>query len=67
MLEKFAAVNVVGVFIVFQSFTPDKIGEWVDDGACASCPYCGIDSVIGSASGYPITQEFLQGMKAHWF
>ena len=24
------------------------------------CPYCGIDSVIGESSGYPITREFME-------
>jgi hypothetical protein len=33
----------------------------------AICPYCAIDSVIGSKSGYPITPELLAQMKAHWF
>jgi len=28
---------------------------------------CGIDSVIGSASGYPITTEFLESMNRRWF
>ena len=33
----------------------------------AICPYCGMDSVIGESSGYPITKEFLQKMQEHWF
>jgi hypothetical protein len=33
----------------------------------AICPKCGIDSVIGSSSGYPITIEFLSRMKERWF
>ena len=33
----------------------------------ALCPYCGIDSVIPDASGYPITEEFLEGMRNTWF
>lgn len=31
------------------------------------CPYCYIDSVIGDASGYPITKEFLEAMQERWF
>ena len=31
------------------------------------CPYCGIDSVIGDSSGYPITTAFLKQMRAYWF
>ena len=33
----------------------------------AMCPKCGIDSVIGSRSGYPITPEFLERMERRWF
>jgi hypothetical protein len=36
-------------------------------GQTALCPRCGIDAVIGSASGYPITQDFLQRMRADCF
>ncbi|MDO4562919.1 MAG: cytoplasmic protein [Clostridia bacterium] len=38
-----------------------------DRGGTALCPYCGIDSVIGESSGYPITEEFLAAMKKKWF
>jgi hypothetical protein len=36
------------------------------DGTALS-PECGIDSVIGSASGYPVTLDFLRRMQEHWF
>jgi len=32
----------------------------------AICPYCGVDSVIGSASGFPITKDFLKRMNKRW-
>ena len=31
------------------------------------CPYCGIDALIGDASGYRITTEFLSDMHDYWF
>lgn len=31
------------------------------------CPYCGIDSVLGDQSGFPITKELLIRMRWHWF
>jgi acetone carboxylase gamma subunit len=37
------------------------------DGRTAVCPRCGIDSVIGSAAGYPLTREFLSAMEQYWF
>jgi hypothetical protein len=33
----------------------------------ALCPHCGIDTVIGSRSGFPITAEFLSRMQKRWF
>lgn len=31
------------------------------------CPHCGIDSLIGDASGFDITPEFLSYMHIHGF
>jgi hypothetical protein len=68
-----------GCFFCLAIFPPAEITEWIDAprgtpaeleealGQTALCPRCGIDSVIGSASGYPITAEFLRRMEAHWF
>jgi hypothetical protein len=54
-----------GCLFCLNIFPPKYIGEddWVveHNGAeTAMCPRCGIDEVIGSASGYPITPEFLE-------
>lgn len=59
--------DICGCFHCLAIFSPSKIHEWIDDGECALCPKCDIDSVIGSASGYPITTEFLEEMNNHWF
>jgi hypothetical protein len=63
-----------GCFYCMRSFAPGEILDWVDDSIkpgqieeTALCPYCGIDSVLGSKSGYPMTQEFLEEMNDHWF
>jgi hypothetical protein len=61
-----------GCFYCLERFPPTEITEWCDEdsaseGQTALCPRCGIDSVIGSASGLPITVEFLQAMKSRWF
>ena len=68
-----------GCFHCLAVFAPDLIITWVDSpqgtpkdqkserGATATCPHCGIDAVIGSTSGLPITREFLVAMQAHWF
>jgi hypothetical protein len=33
----------------------------------ALCPHCKADGVIGDASGYPLTEEFLNAMQQYWF
>jgi hypothetical protein len=33
----------------------------------ALCARCGIDSVIGDKSGFPIAREFLAEMQRYWF
>jgi hypothetical protein len=48
-------------------FSPTGIKEWWDNEDTAVCPYCGIDSVIGESSGFPITRRFLKGMHNEWF
>jgi hypothetical protein len=64
--------ELCGCFYCLEEFPPTAIGEWCDEdstgeGQTALCPRCGIDSVIGSASGYPITREFLEAMNRRWF
>ncbi|MCZ8537225.1 cytoplasmic protein [Paenisporosarcina quisquiliarum] len=59
--------QLCGCFYCLQTFPPSKIEEWVDNEQTALCPECGIDSVIGDKSNYPITKEFLQGMNKIWF
>ena len=45
------------------------VEEWLDDeGGTALCPHCGVDSVIGSMSGYPVSDpQFLKAMYKRWF
>jgi hypothetical protein len=59
--------SICGCFYCLKIFTPDKIDEWWDNEDTAVCPYCGIDSVLGRSSGFPITELFLKGMHKAWF
>ena len=54
-------------FYCSQRFEPREIEEWTDEGSTAMCPRCEIDSVIGSASGYVLSDAFLQRMHNYWF
>jgi hypothetical protein len=56
-------------------FKPDQIIDWLKEDEAntdienihtALCT-CGVDAVIGSASGFPITTQFMQDMHAIWF
>jgi hypothetical protein len=66
------ASALCGCFYCCASFAAAEVLDWVDEdqtgvGQTALCPKCGIDSVIGDQSGFPISEEFLANMKAHWF
>lgn len=61
-----------GCFHCATIFQADEVQPWVDEahpkGATALCPKCGIDAVIGSASGFPISDPiFLSEMREYWF
>lgn len=62
-----------GCFYCLKVFSPSEITEWIvedtpiDYRGTALCPYCGIDSVIGESSGYPIEADYLRAMHKKWF
>lgn len=61
-----------GCFYCLKVFIPNEVNEWIDENdsntATALCPFCGIDSVLGSASGYPVDDKsFLKSMHERWF
>jgi len=54
-------------FYCLSIFPSSAITQWSHDGQTARCPKCMESAVIGSASGYPFTHEFLQSMHNYWF
>ncbi|MGH6615705.1 hypothetical protein [Sphingomonas sp.] len=60
---------ICGCFYCRKTYIVAEIDDWLDEGdGTAFCPHCGIDSVIGSASGYPVAEQpFLHAMHAYWF
>lgn len=72
-MEALKKDSVCGCFYCLRIFDPSEIEEWIiadnpiDKNGTAICPHCGIDSVIGESSGFPITTDFLRGMKKCWF
>ncbi len=65
--------RICGCFYCLSIFNPSEINSWIfadnsiDKRGTAICPHCGIDSVIGESSGFPITKEFLREMRDYWF
>ena len=57
------ASDRAGCYCCLRIFNPHRLRHWlqeyVDDGGIVLCPYCGMDSVLTSSMGYPITKEFL--------
>jgi hypothetical protein len=56
-----------GCFYCLETFVPGEIQDWTDEGTTAMCPRCGIDSVLGSASGFSLSRDFLNRMHHYWF
>ncbi len=60
--EWLSTSSVCGCFCCLETFMPEEIEKWVDDGETALCPFCEIDSVIASED-----VEFLKEMQDYWF
>lgn len=67
--EAVARSGVCGCFSCSENFSRAEITEWCDEGdVTALCPRCGIDSVLGDASGLPVTDPgFLEAMNKFFF
>lgn len=66
--EQLAKSELCGCFWCCRIFHASEVTDYVSvDEPTALCPYCSTDSVIGDASGFPITKEFLREMRKRWF
>lgn len=61
--------KVCGCFSCLKTFSASEATFYSEKNGeeTACCPYCHTDAVLGDASGYPITREFLKKMKKEWF
>jgi len=55
--------KLCGCFYCLRIFPLPRSKSWVDDRQTALCPYCGIDSGLGFASGVEVTEDFLSQMQ----
>lgn len=71
--DEVKASETCGCFYCLKIYSPDKIEEGTEDvhetdsEKTVFCPYCGTDTVLGSASGYPIGKIFLLDMHMQHF
>lgn len=66
--EQLEKSETCGCFFCGKIFSPKEITSYIStDEPTAECPYCLTDSVIGDASGFPITPQFLRNMRRRWF
>jgi len=69
--KEVASSQACGCFYCCSVFPPTRIEEWVyevdGEGQTALCPMCGVDSVIGDRSGFPLSSDFLKRMRSYWF
>ena len=58
-----------GCFFCRQVYDARTVQEWIDDerGVTALCPECGMDAVIGDASGIEITKPLMKEMNLLFF
>ena len=66
--EQIERSNQCGCFSCCRIFPASEVTDYVSpEEPTAICPYCHIYSVIGDASGYPVTEEFMKEMIKRWF
>ena len=56
-----------GCFFCFRKFSPTEIRIWIDKNQTALCPGCGIDAVLGTASGFVLDDRFLRKLNIFRF
>ena len=57
-----------GCFFCRHIFSARDVQEWIDeDGITALCPECGMDAVIGDASGYTVDKNLMKEMNLAFF
>lgn len=78
-IDEIANSEICGCFCCLKIFKPKEIKVWYDEtnsefvrnpessDCTAFCPFCEIDAILASASGYSIERSFLKEMQIRWF
>lgn len=58
-----------GCFCCQEIFPAAEVTRFLDEtpGRTALCPHCGIDAVLGDASGVEVSEDFIRKMHKEWF
>ena len=66
--EEIRASRTCGCFHCGAIYEASEITDWMwePEGSSAMCARCQVDSVIGDASGAPLSEEFLLEMRSWW-
>jgi len=59
-----------GCYYCLSIFPAEEVTEFTDtddESGTALCPVCGLDAVLGDASGYAMTEASLISLKTYWF
>ena len=61
--------DMAACYCCMQYFKAAEVNEFVDDGdVTALCPHCGVDTVLGDATGLPIQdKEYLHAIHQFGF
>ncbi len=56
-------------FFCRQTYSARKVNDWITDerGVTAICPECGMDAVVGDASGFALTHDDLKALNAAFY
>ena len=63
------ASQMCGCFCCQEIFPASEVTRFLDEtpGRTALCPHCGIDAVLGDASGVEVSEDFIRKMHKEWF
>ena len=63
------ASQMCGCFCCQEIFPAAEVTRFLDEtpGRTALCPHCGIDAVLGDASGVEVSEDFIRKMHKEWF
>lgn len=57
-----------GCFYCLKIYDTKQIINWTDEEETALCFYCGVDTVIGDSTGFPVEDpDFLKEMYSRYF